>query len=199
MEKSEKSYPLTRAAKSSHDEQLRVQMRRFAMDLDSAVRRLDYAEQQLAGGNRGRWSGVAYWQTAVVKIARWFLSEQEGLHFDPWDYIEQDQRDTMHLVLRIRSEWLTRKTTEEVVYELVLVDEDSFKIIPTDVSIAEATAVMEGGRRVALVTPETNHVGKVAGTSFGIWYMKKESLPVREVCDLIRRIRDRVKERHSGG
>ena len=189
--------PFKKAGRLNLKDRLRIEKERFAGDLDSAVLRLAHAVQQRLDIENDPWPSIAYWQTALVKVVRWFLNPQ-GLQFDPWDYVEQEERNTIKLVCDQRSQSLTRKTTTEQIFEFLVVDETSLKIIPTDMSLIDAVAVMESGDRIRLVSPDSFNVGKTTETSFGIMYLPKESVPNRVVYELIMRIRDRIRNENGG-
>ena len=190
--------PFKKAGKSDRSDRLRIEKERFARDLDTAVIRLAHVPQQRSNLQNNPWPPVAYWQTAIVKIVRWFLNPQ-GLQFDPWLYIKQEETETIKLMCDVRSQWMTRKQTAEKILEFVAVDEDSLKIIPTDMSVMDGVIVTKSGQRIKVLDQDSFHVGKIAGSSIGIMYLKEESVPIRQVCNLLVRIKDRFRSESNDG
>ncbi len=187
-----------KAGRSNREDRLRIEKERFAGDLDTAVFRISQAMQQQSGIANESGPVVAYWQTAVVKIVRWF-QKPRGLKFNPWDYVEQKEKKTMKWVCNLRSQWMTRKLSSEKVIEFMVVNEESLNVIPTDIILEYGEVVMNNGNRIQLVRPDSTHVGKISGSLFGTFYSKEESGPNREVYDLIVRIRDRIRSENGGG
>ena len=190
--------PVTKISRSNRNGRTRVERQRFAEDLDIALRRIARTAEAQSIASYDPWQALAYWQTAVVKIARWFDQSQEGIQFDPWDYVEEGERAAMKLVLDLRSQWMTRKSNPEKILELLVVDDESLQVIPTEISMENAVAVLKDGRRVQLIGPGMPHTGKIPGTSFGVFHLKEEAGQYEEIITLLDRIRDRVKRQLDG-
>ena len=191
MKRKAKPERVTRIGRKDSARRLLIEKQRFKMDLSIAIDRMQRAAKSQSAQQR-----IAFWQTAVVKIARWFM-DPRGLQFDPTTYVMANETDTLQLMCDLRSNWLTRKVLGERIIEIVLVDHYTLEIIPKELDLIEATAVMTDGTSTPIVVPQASHVGKVAGASFGILPLIEEVAPNAEVDRLIYRIRDRLESESS--
>lgn len=177
---------LSQVRKRDRSLRLQIEIEHFRHDLSVALRRMKHAVDSVEPDGT-----TAHWQTAVVKVARWFMAPR-GLLFDPWQYVQHDEKGIIQQMLDERSELMTRKVNGDLLVECLLVDEETLEIIPAQLEPVEAVFKTRTGEYIHVPQRQLNSVSKLPCTSLGIAHIRLEAGVNNEVQVVISRIRDRV-------